>query len=175
MIQEIDAAERIVQNKRQERHIAQGNLQEFQDEMDALKLENIASSSSLEQKKMLLQVLETEVNAKANQLDTFESRFNDIKTRVDKEAKNTISREKVNVHTEERLKEREKELKMKEQLLQTLKHQMFKDSQVVAQLRQKESELISEIRSTQESMMKILKLYLIPYTTNLKTYLQIYQ
>lgn len=156
LIQEIDATERMVQSKRQERHIAHDNLQGFQDEMDALKLENIASSSSLEQKKMILQVLETEADGKVHQLDTFESRFNDIKASLEKEANITVSHENVNLHTEERLKEREKDLKMKEQLIQTLKHQMFKDSQVVAQLRQKESDLISEIRSTQATAKNLL-------------------
>lgn len=149
MIQEIEAAERMVQSKRQEKLIAQGNLQTFQDEIDALKLENIASSSSLEQKKMILQVVKTETEEKIKQLNTFHSRFNDIKASLEEEAKITVSREKINLRIEERLKEREKELKTKEQLIQTLKHQVFKDSQVVAQLRRKESNLISEIRSTQ--------------------------
>lgn len=139
----------MVQNRRQERVAAQESLQTFQDEMDALKLENETSSSSLERMKNTLEMTEIEGTEKVKQLHVFKARYDEIKKRFDMEIKVTSSREKTTQQVEEHLKNREKELKMTDQLLQTLKHQMFKDSQALAGLRQKESNLISEIHGTQ--------------------------
>lgn len=109
----------------------------------------MASSTSLEQKKALLGATETELNEKVKQLDTFRARFDEIKTRLEEETNFTISKEKLTRTVEGRLVERKKELKSKEYLVDSLKQQMFKDSQLVAQLRQNESNIIVEIRSTQ--------------------------
>lgn len=148
-MQEIEATERMVQNKRQERLSTQSNLQTFQDEMESLKLESLASTASLEQKKQLLALVETEVEEKMKQLGIFRARYAEIKARLEEEEKVTLSREKLTRSVEERLLERDKELKEKEHFVQLLKQQMFKDSQTVAQLRQKESNTIADIRSTQ--------------------------
>ncbi len=149
MVQEIDASERVVQNRRQEKLEAQESLQTFQDEMDALKLESIASSTSLERMKTTLKITEAEATEKRKQLVAFKSRYDEIKMNLEAEMKVTTSKEKTTQNAEERLKEREKELKITEDKVQSLKQQMFKDSQTLADLRQRESNLISEIRSTQ--------------------------
>ena len=92
---------------------------------------------------------ETEVDEKIKQLKTFKERLTEIKARYEDETKVTMSQEKLTRRAEERLKDREKELKVKEQLTQALKQQMFRDSQKVAQLRQQEAKFITDIRSTQ--------------------------
>jgi chromosome segregation ATPase len=145
----------MVQNRRQEKIVAYENLQTFQDEMDALKLESIASSTSLERMKASLQMTEGEATEKMKQLHTFRTRYEEIKMRLDAEKEITASHEKTTQIAEERLKDREKELKTTEHQVQTLKQQMFKDSQILADLRQKESDLISEIRSTQVNTTRI--------------------
>lgn len=92
---------------------------------------------------------ETEVEEKIKQLKTFKERHKEIKARYEEETKVVMSQEKLTRRAEERLKDREKELKVKEQLTQALKQQMFKDSQNVAQLRQQEAKIITDIRTTQ--------------------------
>ena len=148
-MQDIDAAERAMQNKRQDKLEALESLLTFQDEMDALKLESVASSTSLERMKTTLKITEVEASEKRKQLVTFKSRFDEIKMNLEAEMKVTTSQEKATQNIEERLKLREKELKISVDKVQVLKHQMFKDSQVLADLRQRESNHISEIRSTQ--------------------------
>ena len=149
MNEEIDATERFVQSKRQERVSSQQNQQALRDELDVLKLESIASVSSLQKSKAQQTVTEGDLQQKTNQMNLFRERCDIIKQSLEAEKKTTLSREKIAQNIEQRLKEREKESKLAENQIKSLKDQVFKDSQRLGKLRQVEDNLISEIRSSQ--------------------------
>lgn len=147
--QEIEAADRVVQSKRQEKISAQQNLQTFQDEIEALKLEAIASATSLDRTKNVLEVKKSEAIEKSNKFNLLRAKYEKVKLQLQEESKVTASKEELTQIVEGRLKEKEKELKFAEHKVKNMKEKMFKDSQILSQLRQKEFNLISELRSTE--------------------------
>lgn len=149
LLQEVDAAERLVQNKRQEQLAEQQSLQSLSDELEVLKHESAASATALQRLQAEYEGCENEFTRKKAQLVSFQDRCDDIKRRLDEEKKVTLSTEKATIQVEKYLAEREKELKQADAHLQSLKELMFKDSQHLAELRKQEGDLIAEIKNTQ--------------------------
>ena len=147
--QEIESADRVVQSKRQEKISAQQNLQMFQDEIEALKSEAIASATSLDRTKNVLEVTKSEVIEKSTKFNLLRAKYEKVKLQLQEESKVTASKEQLTQVVEGRLKEKQNDLKFAEHNVKNMKGKMFKDSQILSQLRQKESNLISEIKSTQ--------------------------
>ncbi len=153
MTKDLEIADRTVQNKRQERIQAQTGLQTMRDEFEVLKLESTAAASSLQKSRTKVDITSEEVAEKSKQLDKFKKRFESIKRNFESEKSDAVSKEKMSQHVEQRLKLKERELKNLEKSVQTLRERMFQDSQHLARLREKESNLISDIRCTQVKSM----------------------
>ena len=126
-------------------------MQSFQDEYDILKAESVATTASLQKTKTKSEISAQEVSEKTKQLELFRKRIEEMKALLETEKQQTLSKEKINQHVEERLKAREKDLRSVELETEALRERMFKDSQHLAKLRKQESNLIAEIKSTQVS------------------------
>ncbi len=144
-----------MQQKRQERIDHQQNLQSLRDEFDVLKLESAAATTSLQKSKAKVDVAVQEFSDKSKQLETFQKRFDIIKTDLDTEKNLTLSKEKRSEYIEAQRESKEKELKQLEGKVHKLRERMFNDSDNLARLRDKESNLIAEIKSTQVSLFKV--------------------
>lgn len=147
-----------MQQKRQERIDHQQNLQSLQDEFDVLKLESAAATSSLEKSKAKVDIAVQEVSDKTKQLETFQKRFDSIKADLDAEKNLTLSKEKRSEYIEAQRHVKEKELKQLEGAVHTLRERMIKDSDNLARLRENESDLIAEIKSTQVSIFSVINI-----------------
>uniref|UniRef100_A0A6U6L7L3 Coiled-coil domain-containing protein 39 n=1 Tax=Odontella aurita TaxID=265563 RepID=A0A6U6L7L3_9STRA len=155
LVQEVDAAERLVQSKKQEQLAQQESLQSMADELEVLKHESSASATALQKLQTEQKGFENEYTRKREQLASFRNRCDEIKMRLDEEKKATLSREKATIQVEKFLAEREKELKQADVHLQVLKDQQFKDSQYLADLRREEGDLIAEIKNAQANQKNL--------------------
>ncbi len=155
MKQDIELGERQIQAKRQERLNKEKNRLEFKDELDALQLECVASENSLQETKHFYDAIDIELSQKKSQFERFIDRFQQVKFRLDEEKKLTVIGKLGVQEVEKKLKEREQELKLENDKVFSLKEQMFRDSQRLAEVRKNESNIISEIKGTQVSSCEV--------------------
>jgi chromosome segregation ATPase len=146
---EVETANRAAQSKRQDRIEEEEALNSLQIEFEVLKAESAAAALNLQKARTDSSVSQREVEEKERQLEFFRSRMSAIHDQLTFEKDTTLSKEKVTQHVEQRLQARKRELSKVQAKNDALREQMFKDSQHLAKLREKEENLISEIKSTQ--------------------------
>ena len=151
LLQEVETAERVVQAKRQDYQSQQQSQQAFKAELDVLRNESVASATDLQKLLSEQKNIENELVNKMSQLKSSQSRCDAIKKRLEEEKQITGTKEQGAIQVENFLEERTKELKQSNVHLQSLKDQMYKDSQHLASLRQKEAKFIMDIKNSQVS------------------------
>lgn len=144
-----DATNRLVQQKRQEKVDEDEILRSLQVEVDILKAESIASSQSLQKAKTKSKAAAEEVSEKLKQLELFQNKVEDIKSQLSSEKDLTLSKEKISQNAEDRLNAKEKEMKLMDKRNEDLRKRLYQESQHMTKLREKESNLIGEIKSSQ--------------------------
>ena len=149
MNKEVETDNRAAQSKRQDRIEEEDAMNSLQTEFQVLKAESAAAALNLQKAKTDSSVSQREVEEKERQLEFFLSRISAIHDQLTFEKDTTLSKEKVTQHVEQRLQARKRELSKVQAKNDALRDQMFKDSQHLAKLREKEENLISEIKSTQ--------------------------
>jgi chromosome segregation ATPase len=146
--QALETLDRAAQAKRQEKIDEAVALRSLRDELDSVKVESVGAGISLQNAKTTVSILAGEVTEKEKQLDLFHSRVKEIKDQLLYEKNAIQDKEKINSHANERLKLTEKEVKIAEAKIDKLREHVFKESNNLATLREKESSLLSEIKST---------------------------
>merc|ERR1719238_667434 len=141
--------ERIVARQREQFQFASEKLQEFKDEVEVLKNELQKAASDLMQRRSENVNLNTELEVKRQALEASRSRFHAVKKQLENAQKSTDDVEQVCQVREAELKDKEAELEAAEKDLRILKESMFKQSQELFRLRQRESNLIAEIAGAQ--------------------------
>jgi len=141
--------ERIVAKQREQFQFASEKLQEFKDEVEVLKNELQKAASDLMQRRSENVNLNTELENKKQLLEQARRRFHAVKKQLQTAQKSTDDVEQVCQVRETELRDKEAELEGAEKELRQLKEAMFKQSQELFSLRQKESNLIAEIAGAQ--------------------------
>ena len=147
--QKIEQCERIVQMKRAEELELLNTQQGYKDELEVLKNELAASASSLLRKRQENIVAEKEGQDSKAQLEVCREKYRAMKKKVEIEEKKTAKVELTAKDAEQAIVEREKELKVAEKRVTTLKEHMFRASQQLFSIRQEEANYISEISGSQ--------------------------
>ena len=155
----VEASNRLAQNKRQGRIDEHEILRSIQVEVNVLKAESIASSQSLQKAKTESKAAANEVSEKLKQLELFQNHVEEIKRQLGSEKDLILSKDKISQNAEDRLNAREKEMKLMEKRNEDLRKRLYQESQHMAKLREKESNLIAEIKSTQVSVFRLGSLY----------------
>jgi len=165
---DVETANRAAQSKRQDRIEEEDALNSLQIEFEVLKAESAAAALNLQKAKTDSSVFQREVEEKERQLEFFRSRMSAIHDQLTSEKETILSKEKITQHVEQRLQARKRELSEVQAKNGVLREQMFKDSQHLAELRKKEEDLISEIKSTQVRLAFIVtSLFLLIFFTHL--------
>ena len=147
--QKIEHCERIVQNKRGDEMELLATQQGYKDELEVLKNELASSASSLLRKRQENIVAEKEVQDSKVYLEVCREKYQTMKKKVEIEEKKTAKVEFTAKEAEQAIVDREKEVKVGEKLVTTLKEQMFRASQQLFATRQEEANFISEISGSQ--------------------------
>lgn len=140
---------RIVQTRREERVKEESDLTSFHDELDLLKAESAATTLTLEKRKAETFLLVKDNEEKTEILEVLRTKVGTLHEQLVNEKKTVVSKEKITQHVEQRLQQKQKELKQAHTRYETLKEKMFQESKHLAKLRQKELNFINEIKSTQ--------------------------
>ena len=140
---------RIVQTRREERVEEESALTSFHDELDLLKAESAATTFTLEKRKAEITLLVKDSKEKAEMLEVLRAKVGALHEQLVTEKKTVVSKEKITQHVEQRLQQKQKELKQAHSRFETLKEKMFQESKHLAKLREKELNFINEIKSTQ--------------------------
>jgi len=149
LLQQNEAAERTIQTKRQECTTLQTERLEFLDELEALRTEASAGASSVLRKRSELRNSLEDCEIKKKQLEDARRHCDDIKMGLKREKKATSTTEQTADEKEKNVEERSNEFMQMEKSIDSLKNQMFRDSQHLANLRTQEADNIAEIKSTQ--------------------------
>mmetsp|Transcript_2653 Transcript_2653/g.4939 ORF Transcript_2653/g.4939 Transcript_2653/m.4939 type:complete len:891 (+) Transcript_2653:26-2698(+) len=148
MQQILEALDRAAQEKRKEKIDEGAILRSLHDELDSVKLESSGASISLQNAKTAVSILVGEVAEKEKHLKLFHNRVKEIKSQLLHEKNAIQDKEGVSLYVNERFKRTEKEVKLAGARIDKLREHVFKESNNLATLREKESNLLSEIQST---------------------------
>ena len=149
--QNAEATEREVLSYRNELLSTQKSKNSFLEELDALRMETVGSAQALQNQTTEQKVTQNELELKKIQLVNFKERYDSIKKRLEDAKKTAMSQERTAIEIEKQLNDRRKEIKQKDQLLQSLQDKLFKHSQEVDHLRKNEADLQFDITSAQSS------------------------
>ena len=130
---------------------AQSSKDSFLEELDALRIEMMASSQSLQERTAEEKITRSDLEQRKAQLSEFKDRYDSIKKRLEDEKKTTLSQERAAMDIEKQLAIRRKEVKQKDQILQALQDKLFKHSQEIDNLRKAEADLQIDIASSQST------------------------
>ena len=156
MQQTIVSIESLVQLKRQENVVATADQKSFQNELDILRYENMTSSVSLLKKNNKHSASVSKLRERTDSLKKMQEQVEATKSKLTQEKKSKVTQEEAVKELEDLLMHHEKELKKAENNIQGLNDQMFKESQNLAELRRVESNLITDIKSSQVRLYNIL-------------------
>ena len=145
----ISARERLVAREREEAGGQGQKTQDFKDEVDVLKNELAKAASDLAMKRSGTTVLENALEEKEEQLELMRKHKVVVQQRLQDEKEGTVTVEQQAKRAETVLEEKLRGVKTVEKDLAALKEQMFKQSQILFQLRQEEANLIAEISGAQ--------------------------
>ena len=149
--QSVAATEREVLSERHELLSAQSSKGSFLEELDALRIEMMASSQSLQERRAEEKITRSDLEQRKIQLSEFKERHAAIKKRLEDESKATLSQERAAKDIEKQLAIRRKELKQKDQVLQALQEKLFKHSQEIDNLHKAEADLQIDIASSRST------------------------
>lgn len=127
--------------------------QSFKDELESLQYENEATVSSLLKRRTECQVASNSYYEMTSQLDHYQQRCQDIKRHLEDVKKITVAKETDAKDVEKFVSDHTKELIEAEKYLEKFKHQIFRESQLVIELRHGETNLMAEIRSAYVSIL----------------------
>jgi len=149
--QNVEATEREVLSYRNGLLSTQKSKDSFLEELDALRMETVGSAEALQKRTAEQRVTQNELEQKKIQLVNFKERYDSIKKRLEDAKDTAMSQERAATEIEKQLDARRKELKQKDQLLQSLQDKLFKHSQEADHLRKNEADLQIDITSAQSS------------------------
>eukprot|EP01041_Mallomonas_annulata_P001570 gene1570-3037_t len=140
--------QRLVARKREEYVVALEKLEDFRQELEALKNTLTVSSQSLISKRAEIQHLTDDIEQKRVHLERERSKLQDVKHRYEAKKLAAMKTEQTAKEAEEDLQKLEKELITKTTALKELKDSLFRETQKVHNLKQDESILRAEINGS---------------------------
>ncbi|KAL3817555.1 hypothetical protein ACHAXA_010574 [Cyclostephanos tholiformis] len=149
---DIDYKERLLQTKRQELSLLQESENSLKDEAGSLRRENAMVVASVENRRAEKKRAQNGLEDKQERVGVLTKQLDDIKDKLRNEKVDTSSEEQRAESIEKSVANREKELQQAEKNISELKKNMYKESQRLADLRKKETDLIAKIRGTQTSI-----------------------
>lgn len=144
--QENSQKERLLQSKRQDLSSLQESESSLKTETDSLQRENSNAAASVDNKKSVRKSAMEALGKKEDHSESLGKILEATKVKLSQGKLDTRSTEKITETMEKALVEREKELHAAEKNIANLKQKMYKDSLKLSEFRNKEAELISDIR-----------------------------
>jgi chromosome segregation ATPase len=150
--QEIEINEKLLQNRRQERIDAELSFRNVCDQLDQLKRDHVVSLESLQQAKNKSSLSKDGISQKSKQLDILRNKYDAALKQLEVEKMTVLSKEKATQLYEDRLHEKEEQLKQEKLKIKALQREKFKQSQRLSQLRLEEKNLLSDIKNSHVSI-----------------------
>jgi coiled-coil domain-containing protein 39 len=150
--QEIEINEKLLQNRRQERIDAELSFRNVCDQLDQLKRDHFVSLESLQQAKIKSSLSKDGIEQKSKQLNILRNKYDSALKQLEVEKLTVLSKEKATQLYEDRLHEKEEQLKQEKLKIKALQREKFKQSQRLSHLRLEEKNLLSDIKNSHVSI-----------------------
>lgn len=165
---EIDSGERIVIIRKQERNDVEETFRKVCDDIETLKLEKESVNDSLQQVKIKIAVRQEELEKKSRQLEDLKNKYETLTKQLEEEESAIDFKKQLTQTSEERLRRVEHQFKREAEKVELLKKERMKLSEKLASAKLRETNLRSDIKSENVSIIqgfyKNLFIY-VEYTT----------